>query len=132
MGGRVAEELVYNGEVSTGAADDLERASELARQMVTRFGMSASLGRLTYGRSLKGRFLAGWSAEERNYSERTAVIIDEEVRRVTNGCYERAKSILTNRRADLERLARELIEKETIDRTRLEELLAVGLQTVPQ
>jgi cell division protease FtsH len=132
MGGRVAEELVYNGEVSTGAADDLERASELARQMVTRFGMSASLGRLTYGRSLKGRFLAGWSAEERNYSERTAVIIDQEVRRVTNGCYERAKSILTNRRADLERLARELIEKETIDRTRLEELLAVGLQTVPQ
>ena len=125
MGGRVAEELVYHGEVSTGAADDLERASELARQMATRFGMSTALGQLTYGRPLKSRFLSGWSSEQQNYSERTAELIDEEVRRLSNDCYERAKTILTSRRADLERLARELIEKETLDRTRLSQLLGV-------
>ena len=87
MGGRVAEELVYHGEVSTGAADDLERASELARQMATRFGMSTALGQLTYGRPLKSRFLSGWSSEQQNYSERTAELIDEEVRRLSNDCY---------------------------------------------
>ena len=125
MGGRVAEELVYNGEISTGASDDLEKASELARQMVTRFGMSPQLGHLTYGRSLQGRFLSGWSAEDRNYSERTAEAIDEEVRRVSDACYERARSIVTSRREDLERLSRELIEKETVDRERLQELLGV-------
>jgi cell division protease FtsH len=123
MGGRVAEELVYHGEVSTGAADDLERASELARQMVTRFGMSMGLGQLTYGRPMKSRFLSSWSSEEQNYSERTAETIDEEVRRLSNDCYERARTILTSRRDDLERLAHELIERETIDRTRLEALL---------
>ena len=123
MGGRVAEELIYHGEISTGAADDLERASELARQMVTRFGMGTNLGQLTYGRSLKGRYLSSWSSEEQNYSERTAELIDEEVRRVSTECYERAKAILTSRRNDLETLARELIAKETLDRRRLQELL---------
>src|SRR5262249_15935183 len=83
MGGRVAEEIIYNGEISTGAANDLERASELSRQMVTRFGMSPNLGNLTYGRPFQGSFLPGWKAEDRNYSEKTAETIDEEVRRVT-------------------------------------------------
>jgi cell division protease FtsH len=124
MGGRVAEELVYQGEISTGASDDLERASELARQMVTRFGMSNALGQLTYGRPLRARFIPGWSSEEQNYSERTAERIDEEVRRLSNRCYERAKDILSNRRNDLDRLARELIERETVDRPRLDELLS--------
>jgi cell division protease FtsH len=124
MGGRVAEELVYHGEISTGASDDLEKTSELARQMVTRFAMSsAQLGHLTYGRSVQGRFITGWSREERNYSEQTAEAIDAEVRRVSDACYERAKEILTRRRDDLERLAKELIEKETVDRERLQELL---------
>jgi cell division protease FtsH len=123
MGGRVAEELVYQGEISTGAADDLERASELARQMVTRFGMSDALGQLTYGRPLRARFIPGWSSEEQNYSESTAELIDEEVRRLSNKCYERARAILSNRRNDLDRLARELIERETVDRSRLDELV---------
>jgi cell division protease FtsH len=131
LGGRVAEELVYHGEISTGASDDLEKASELARQMVTRFGMSPNLGYLTYGRPLRGRFLSGWSGEERNYSERTAETIDDEVRRVSNECYERARAIVTSRREDLERLARELIEKETVDRERLEELLDIQLPPTP-
>ena len=131
LGGRVAEELVYHGEISTGASDDLEKASELARQMVTRFGMSPQLGYLTYGRPLRGRFLSGWSGEERNYSERTAEAIDDEVRRVSNECYERAKAIVTSRREDLERLARELVEKETVDRERLEQLLGIQLPPTP-
>jgi cell division protease FtsH len=123
MGGRVAEELVYHGEVSTGAADDLERASELCRQMATRFGMFSSLGQLTYGRPVRGRFLTGWVSEEPNYSERTAELIDDEVRRLSTDCYERAKTILTGRRQDLEILARELITRETVDRARLEALV---------
>jgi cell division protease FtsH len=132
MGGRVAEELVYNGEVSTGASDDLERASELARQMATRFGMSPALGNLTYGLPVKGRFLAGFQAEQRNYSEHTAERIDEEVSRLCAEGYERAKAILNRRRSDLERLARELIEKETVDRERLEELLSSAPQNTPR
>jgi cell division protease FtsH len=122
MGGRVAEEIAY-GEVSTGAANDLERASELARQMVTRFGMSAHLGNLTYGRPIGGKFLPGWNTEERNYSDETAKAIDEEVRHVTDECHDRARGILTSRRQELERIARELIDKETIDRDRLQALL---------
>jgi cell division protease FtsH len=126
MGGRAAEEIVYNGEISTGAADDLERASELARQMVTRFGMSSNLGHLTYGRHFKGRFLPGWSSEDRNYSDQTAEAIDAEVRQVSDDCHNRAITILTSRRDDLERVARELIVKETIDGARLRELLDAG------
>jgi cell division protease FtsH len=122
MGGRAAEEIAY-GEVSTGAANDLERASELARQMVTRFGMSTHLGNLTYGRPIGGKFLPGWNTEERNYSDETAKAIDEEVRQVTDECHDRAMTILTSRRQELERIARELIEKETIDRDRLQALL---------
>ena len=91
--------------------------------MVTRFGMGANLGQLTYGRSLKGRYLSGWSSEEQNYSERTAELIDEEVRRLSTDCYERARTILISRREDLERVALELIARETLDRQRLQELL---------
>jgi cell division protease FtsH len=123
MGGRAAEEIVYHGEISTGAANDLERASELARQMVTRFGMSANLGNLTYGRPLGGQFLAGWSAEDRNYSDETAKSIDEEVRRISDECHDRSMAILTIRREELERIARELMDKETLDRGRLQQLL---------
>jgi cell division protease FtsH len=126
MGGRVAEEVVYNGEISTGAADDLERASELARQMVTRYGMSSHLGHLTYGRYFKGKFLPGWSSEDRNYSDQTAESIDAEVRRVSEDCHDRALTILTARRDDLERVAQELIVKETIDGVRLRQLLDAG------
>jgi cell division protease FtsH len=128
MGGRVAEELIYHGEVSTGASDDLERASELARQMVTRFGMSPGLGNLTYGRSFRGRFIPGQLGEERNYSERTAQQIDDEVHRLSKAGYEQAKAILTSRREDLEKLARELMTRETVDRARLDSLLG---STVP-
>ena len=129
LGGFAAEEITYEGVISTGAANDLERASELTRQMVTRFGMSERLGRLTYGRPLAARFISSpFSAEERNYSERTAEQIDEEARRIMDESYECVKTILTNRRAELERIAGGLIAKETLTREELNQLLAQSSQ----
>lgn len=124
LGGRAAEELMYNGVTSTGAADDLQRASELIRQMVTRFGMSERLGHLTYGTQQDVRFLRStFSSRERNYSEKTSEEIDDEIRRIADELYIRSKAILTKRRSELERIARELIQKETLDRQQLEQLL---------
>jgi cell division protease FtsH len=124
LGGRAAEEIVYDGVVSTGAANDLERASELARQMVTRYGMSERLGPLTYGRPATAQFLkTPFAPEERNYSERTADMIDEEARRIMDEIYGRVRQILVSRRDDLGRVAQELIRRETLDRAELEKLL---------
>jgi cell division protease FtsH len=128
MGGRAAEELVYHGVVSTGAADDLQRASELIRQMVTRFGMSDRLGALTYGVVHNNQFLRGFTTDERNYSEKTSEAIDTEVRRIADDLYDRAKAILTTRHAELDRIAHALIEKETLDHQQLEGLLAAPLR----
>ncbi|HEY4360683.1 MAG TPA: ATP-dependent zinc metalloprotease FtsH [Bryobacteraceae bacterium] len=126
LGGRTAEEIEYNGVVSTGASDDLERASALVRQMVTRFGMSGPLGELTYGRSMGGQFLkSAYEMEERNYSERTAQTIDEESRRIVGEIHKRVTGILLRRRGPLELISRELIRKETLDRGELDKLLAV-------
>ena len=124
LGGRAAEEITFHGEISTGAANDLERASELARQMVTRFGMSERLGNLTYGKPFTGRFMQSpFTAEERNYSDRTAELIDDEVHRIISEAYDSSQSILVSRHSQLERIAHELIEKETLDRAALEELI---------
>jgi len=126
LGGRTAEEIHYGGVVSTGAADDLERATALVRQMVTRFGMSDPLGPLTYGRSLGGQFLKSpFDMEERNYSERTAERIDDESRRIVDETHKRVTEILLKRRDPMERISRELIRKETLERAELDQLLAV-------
>lgn len=123
LGGRAAEEIQYKGIVSTGAADDLDRASELARQMVTRFGMSGQLGKLTYGHPLASPFLKSmFTAEEKNYSDATARIIDEESKRIVDAAFLRAESILREREEQLDHLASELIRKETLSK---EELTAV-------
>jgi cell division protease FtsH len=123
LGGRAAEELVYKV-ISTGAADDLQKASELIRQMVTRFGMSSRLGNLTYGTEQNAGFLrARFTTQDRNYSEKTAEEIDQEVRRIADELYGRAKSVLTTRRSELERIAQELIQKETLDNQQLSRLL---------
>jgi cell division protease FtsH len=125
LGGRAAEEIAYQGVVSTGASNDLERASALVRQEVTRFGMSTELGPLTWGVPNTMRFLqTPFATEERNYSEQTAQMIDGEVRRIIGELYTRAKGILTQREADLERVAAELIRKETLYRADLDRLLA--------
>jgi cell division protease FtsH len=124
LGGRAAEELIYGGVISTGAADDLQRASESIRLMVTRFGMSEKLGNLTYGVQQNARFLnATFTSNERNYSEKTSEDIDAEVRRISDELYGRAKTVLNSRRLELERIAKELIGKETLDQQQLEALL---------
>jgi cell division protease FtsH len=124
MAGRAAEEITFQGEISTGASNDLERASELARQMVTRFGMSEKMGHLTYGKPLTGRFLQSpFVPEERNYSDRTAEAIDEEVHKLIDECYGRSQEILWRRHKQLASIAKELIQKETLDRARLDELI---------
>jgi cell division protease FtsH len=132
MGGQAAEESTYHGVISTGAADDLQRAAELIRQMVTRFGMSERLGHLTYGVPQSAQFLRfPFSADERNYSEKTSEAIDAEVRRISDDLYLRAKTILTHRRAQLERIAQELTKKETLDRRQVELLLGPFLEQIP-
>ena len=125
LGGRAAEEIQYAGVVSTGAADDLQRASELTRQMVTRFGMSDPLGKLTWGRPLSAQFLKSpFEAEERNYSEETAEMIDAELRRIIEQTYQRVMAILLRRREAMNRIAHELIGKETLEREEIDRLLA--------
>ncbi len=124
MGGRAAEEIHYGGVVSTGAADDLERASALVRQMVTRFGMSEPLGKMTYGRPAASPFLkSGFEMEERNFSERTAETIDSESRRILDENYGRVMGILLKNREPLMRISHELMRKETLERAELDRLM---------
>ncbi|MBZ5677991.1 MAG: cell division protein FtsH, partial [Acidobacteriia bacterium] len=99
----------------------------LVRQMVTRFGMSDALGPLTYGRPMAAQFLKSpFDMEERNYSERTAERIDDESRRIVDEIRKRVTDILSKQREPLERISRELIRKETLERAELDNLLAVG------
>ncbi len=122
LGGRVAEEIVF-GEGSSGASNDLERASDIARDMVTRLGMSQRLGPLVWGKRQELRFLAGQEQEERNYSEETARLIDEEVKKLVEEAHQRATEILTSRRELLDRLARRLEEKEVLSGSEVEEII---------
>ena len=124
LGGRAAEALKYDGVVSTGASDDLEKATELAREMVTRFGMSGRLGQITYGRALTNRFLRmPFTPEERDYSERTAEAIDDEIRSLMDRQYQRVQEMLEHRSHELGTIVDELMKKETLDRAELEALL---------
>lgn len=123
LAGRAAEELTF-GEITTGAASDLERVTELARRMVCEFGMSDRLGPVTLGRKAGPIFLGRDIVEDRNYSEAIANEIDKEVRRLVEECYERAKQLLQENRAALDAIAHRLLEKETIDGEELDELLA--------
>ncbi len=122
LGGRVAEELAI-GDISSGAANDLERASEIARTMITRMGMGKKLGPMTYGKRQELQFLGVASPEERNYSETTARLIDEECRMLVEEGRKRATEILTGNRNALDRLAALLEEKEVIDGSAVKELL---------
>jgi cell division protease FtsH len=124
LGGRVAEEIVYGeDEVTTGASNDLQQVARVARQMVTRFGMSEKLGPVALGRSQGGMFLGRDIAAERDFSEETAATIDEEVSQLVEEAYRRATAVLTNNRAVLDELAEMLVEKETVDAEELQELL---------
>ena len=128
MGGRAAEEIVF-GEITTGAQNDIENATGMARRMVCEFGMSDRLGNLTYGKRERQMFLGRDLFEERNYSEQTAVWIDEEVRRLVDTAYERAHQTLIKYRAQLETLATTLLEKEVLDGEEVTRLLGDMIST---
>jgi cell division protease FtsH len=122
LGGRIAEELVLDS-ISTGAQNDLERVGEIARDMVCHLGMSKKLGSLTYGKRQQLQFLAVEEAEQRNYSEETAQLIDTEVKALVDEAQKRAKQILTSNRKVLDQLAAVLQEKEVITRDEISALL---------
>ena len=114
LGGQTAEAIKFN-EITTGASNDLERATELARRMVTEWGMSDNLGPLTFGKRHEHVFLGRDLGEDRNYSDSVAALIDQEVRHIVETCFARAKQILTEQRDKLELIATELIKRETLD-----------------
>lgn len=124
LGGRIAEEIIFGDEeVTTGASNDLQQVARVARQMVTRFGMSDRLGPVALGRQQGNMFLGREIAAERDFSEETAAAIDDEVRNLVDQAYRRAKMVLTENRAVLDNLADMLIEKETVDAEELQRLL---------
>ncbi len=125
LGGRAAEELVL-GELTSGAANDLERVTEMARQMVTEYGMTEALGPLTYGKRHGPIFLARDLAEERNYSEEVARDIDEEIRRLVESCFKRAMELLAESRDKLDALVEVLLEKETLDQQEVAAIVETG------
>ncbi len=130
LGGRAAEELVF-GDVTTGAGDDLEKVTKMARNMVTRYGMSEKLGPLVYGKKDELVFLGREIGEQRDYSDAVAEEIDAEVRRIVGEAHKRALDALSRHRDKLEAVARKLMEVETIDAKQFESLMATGLPPAP-
>lgn len=114
MGGRAAEEIVFN-EITTGASNDLKRASDLARRMITKYGMSEDMGPVTFGREPHHVFLGRDIVEDRNFSEDIANKIDREVRSLAESQYEKAKDLLLEHRAILDKIAEVLLEKEILE-----------------
>jgi cell division protease FtsH len=123
LGGRAAEELIFH-DVTTGASNDLERATKMARSMVTQYGMSEKLGPITFGEKDELIFLGREIAEQRNYSEEIARQIDREVRRLVEEAYQTAKNVLISHRDKLVALAENLIREETVDAAKLNALFA--------
>jgi cell division protease FtsH len=123
LGGRVAEELTF-GDVSTGAQDDLQRATDIARHMITAYGMSETLGLATFEAPRQAMFLPVPSGGPREYSERTAEAIDTEIQRLLEAAHSRVRQTLGAKRVTLEALAKRLIEKEVVDRDALTKLIA--------
>ena len=129
LGGRSAEEIQF-GEITSGAQNDIERVTSLARRMVTEWGMSERLGPLTFGARQDEVFLGRDIARQRNYSEEVAALIDEEVRRFVTEAHERALQILRDRREALDKIAEALLDKETLEGEELETLLTQVLSDV--
>ncbi|KYD27340.1 MULTISPECIES: ATP-dependent zinc metalloprotease FtsH [Geobacillus] len=125
LGGRVAEEIVFN-EVSTGAHNDFQRATNIARRMVTEFGMSEKLGPLQFGQPSGQVFLGRDLHNEQNYSDKIAYEIDLEIQRIIKECYDKAKQILTEYRDKLDLIANTLLEVETLDAEQIKHLFEHG------
>ena len=123
MGGRTAEELVL-GEMTSGAGNDIERATETARKMVCQWGMSDKLGPLAFGQKDEQIFLGREFAQHKDYSEETALVIDQEIRDIVTGAYDRAKNILTENIDSLHGLAQALLERETLAEAEIDAIIA--------
>jgi cell division protease FtsH len=122
MGGRAAEELVLNRQ-TTGAGNDIERSTEIARKMVCEWGMSDNLGPMTFGKKEEQIFLGREFAQHRDYSEETARLIDNEIRNIVTQGYERAKEIIHSNIAILHKLADTLLEKEVLDGNQIDAIV---------
>jgi cell division protease FtsH len=130
MGGRAAEEIIFN-QFTTGASGDLQHVTQLARNMVTQYGMSDTLGPRTFGSSGNTVFLGREFSGDRDYSEQAAEEIDNEVKRIVSAAYERAKQLLIQQRDKLETVARVLLEQETLDRTAFEDIMGNQMSAAP-
>ncbi len=114
MGGRIAEEI-FLGTRTTGAGNDLEVATEMARKMVCEWGMSENMGPLTFGKKEEQIFLGKELAQHKDYSEATAILIDREIKRIITECYERARQIVLENKEPLQRIAEALLEREVLE-----------------
>lgn len=131
LGGRASEEINLN-DVTTGAQNDLETATTMARRMVTQFGMSDKLGHMTLGKRQGMVFLGRDIVEERNYSDETARMIDEEVKKIVDDAYARARQMLTDNIDKLKTLSAALIEKEILDGDEVKKLLGMAAAAEPE
>jgi len=122
LGGYLAEELEFK-DVSTGAANDLQEATDLSRALVTKYGMSEKLGPITFGKTEEMIFLGKEITTEKSYSEETATLIDKEINKIIQECYKKAKHVLQENKKQLDKIAKALIEKETLERTEIEALI---------
>ena len=124
LGGRVAEELMYGlDNITTGASNDLEKVSTLARRMVTAYGMSEKMGNLAYGKSEEHVFMGRDFGHSRDFSEEIAADIDKEIKKIVDTQYEHAKTLLSDNKDMLEFIAKKLLEKETLDEKEFEDLM---------
>jgi len=130
MGGRAAEEIIFNS-MTTGAGNDIERATEIARKMVCEWGMSEKMGPVTFGKKDESIFLGRDMAMHKNYSEATAVEIDTEIRRIVDENYTRVVKLLTSHVELLHKLALELVEKENLTGEEVERIIKGESLPVP-
>ena len=131
MGGRAAEEIVLNMQ-TTGAGNDIERASDLARKMVCDYGMNEGLGPLTFGKSEEQIFLGREISQHRDYSELTAQKIDDEVRNIVNSAYEKSSKLIKDNVDILHTMAKALLEKETLDGKAIDEIMGIKEEPAPE
>ena len=132
LGGRVAEQIIFN-DISTGASNDIQRATETARNMITKYGMSEKLGPIAFGSGNDEVFLGKDYNHMRNYSENIAAVIDEEVEKIITDAYKRAEKILTEHIDQLHIVSKALIKLEKIDKEQFESLMTTGeLPIVPE
>ena len=131
MGGRIAEEM-YSGDISSGAAGDIQQATKMARAMVTQFGMSDQLGMVQYGGDNEYVFLGRDMAQAKDYSEDTAQLIDTEVKVIINGAYKRAQKLLNENHSKVQVIADTLKEYETLDAQQVEQIVNTGKFDPPE